>query len=92
VLATGDQTFRAKSKARVLELVKAAKAIVLVTHDMAWVTEYCNRAILIEKGNVVMEGEPADVVALHKQHTEETRAAKAEAARKAGLDPVISRR
>ena len=37
VLATGDAAFREKSKARVLELVREAKAIVLVTHDMQWV-------------------------------------------------------
>ena len=37
VLATGDAAFREKSKARVLELVREAKAIVLVTHDMNWV-------------------------------------------------------
>ena len=43
VLATGDANFRAKSKARVIEIVGAAKAVVLVTHDMDWVTEYCNR-------------------------------------------------
>lgn len=85
VLATGDQQFRAKSKARVLELVKAAKAIVLVTHDMAWVTEYCNRAILIEKGRIILEGDPAEVVALHQEHSEQARAAKAaEAARLLG--------
>src|SRR6185369_14752220 len=50
VLATGDAAFREKSKQRVGELVQAAKAIVLVTHDMNWVTDHCNRAILIEKG------------------------------------------
>ena len=89
VLATGDQVFRAKSKARVLELVKAAKAIVLVTHDMNWVTEYCNRAILIEKGRVVMEGNPAEVVALHEEHSERTRLEKAaEAARLMGAAPA----
>ena len=59
VLATGDANFRAKSKQRVIEIVEAAKAVVLVTHDMNWVTEYCNRAMLIEFGRVVMEGEPA---------------------------------
>jgi ABC-type polysaccharide/polyol phosphate transport system ATPase subunit len=66
VLATGDATFRAKSKVRVLELVKAAKAIVLVTHDMGWVTEYCNRAILLEKGQLISEGEPDEIVALYR--------------------------
>ena len=89
VLATGDANFRAKSKARVIEIVGAAKAVVLVTHDMNWVTEYCNRAILIEKGLVVMEGEPADVVEMHRVHTEEARARATEAAQAAGVDPRI---
>jgi ABC-type polysaccharide/polyol phosphate transport system ATPase subunit len=69
VLSTGDQVFREKSKARVLELVKQAKAIVLVTHDMHWVTEFCNRAILLEKGRVIAEGNPEDVVAIHQDHS-----------------------
>jgi ABC-type polysaccharide/polyol phosphate transport system ATPase subunit len=91
VLATGDASFRAKSKARVLELVRAAKAVVLVTHDMTWVREYCNRALLIEKGHVVLEGEPEAVVAAHREHTEQEKLRKAEAARRAGIAPVIAR-
>ena len=74
VLATGDAAFREKSKARVLELVREAKAIVLVTHDMNWVTEYCNRALLIEKGRIAHQGSPAEVVALHKEHMAERKA------------------
>jgi ABC-type polysaccharide/polyol phosphate transport system ATPase subunit len=89
VLSTGDAAFREKSKQRVGELVRDAKAIVLVTHDMNWVTEYCNRAILIERGEMVMEGEPADVVEVHQVHTEEARVRTAEAAQKAGMDPRI---
>jgi ABC-2 type transport system ATP-binding protein len=84
VLATGDAAFREKSKARVLELVTSAKAIVLVTHDMAWVEEYCNRAILIEKGQIVAQGEPAEVVAIHRQHSLERKAAR----EAAGVMPV----
>src|SRR5919112_3434604 len=67
VLATGDAAFREKSKQRVLELVRAAKAIMLVTHDMNWVTEYCNRAILIEKGRIELMGPPDEVVAVHRE-------------------------
>jgi ABC-type polysaccharide/polyol phosphate transport system ATPase subunit len=89
VLATGDAAFRAKSKARVIEIVRAAKAVVLVTHDMSWVTEYCNRALLIEKGRVVLEGDPSEVVALHQAHMEEARARKIAAAEAAGVDPRI---
>ena len=65
VLATGDAAFREKSKQRVLELVKAAKAIMLVTHDMQWVRDYCNRAILLEKGQIALMGTPDEVVEVH---------------------------
>ncbi len=74
VLATGDAEFRAKSKARVIELVRAAKGIVLVTHDMAWVTEYCNRAMLLEKGQLIIEGSPAEVVAVHEDRSAQRKA------------------
>jgi ABC-type polysaccharide/polyol phosphate transport system ATPase subunit len=73
VLGTGDAVFRAKSKQRIIELTKAAKGIVLVTHDMAWVTEFCNRAMLLDQGHVILEGPPADVVALHQERSEQAR-------------------
>ena len=79
VLATGDQVFRAKSKARVLQIAAAAKAVVLVTHDMTWVTEFCNRALLLEGGHVIAEGDPAEVVAIHREHSERDAAARAAA-------------
>jgi ABC-2 type transport system ATP-binding protein len=90
VLATGDAAFREKSKARVIELVKSAKAVVLVTHDMDWVVEYCNRAILLEKGRLVLEGSPSDVVALHLQRAQEMAAQREAALRASGLDPLAA--
>jgi ABC-type polysaccharide/polyol phosphate transport system ATPase subunit len=77
VLATGDADFRDKSKARVIELVKAAKGIVLVTHDMGWVTEYCNRAMLLEKGRVIHEGDPAETVRIHVERSTQRKADRA---------------
>jgi ABC-type polysaccharide/polyol phosphate transport system, ATPase component len=91
VLATGDQVFREKSKARVLELARGAKAVVLVTHDMHWVTEFCNRAMLIEAGHVVVEGEPAEIVRIHQEHSAEVRTRKAaEAAALLGSDAAAA--
>ena len=68
-----------------LELVKAAKGVVLVTHDMNWVIEFCNRAILLEKGHIVAEGDPADVVTIHQEHS-----AAAKAAREAELARLVA--
>jgi ABC-type polysaccharide/polyol phosphate transport system ATPase subunit len=73
VLGTGDATFRAKSQARVVELMRSARAIVLVTHDMSWAREFCNHAVLLERGNVVAAGEPDDVVKIHEERSEDRR-------------------
>jgi len=73
VLGTGDQAFRAKSRIRIEQMIKGARAIVLVTHDMNWVTEFCNRAMLLEHGRVVAEGDPDQVVAIHQEHSQRLR-------------------
>jgi ABC-type polysaccharide/polyol phosphate transport system ATPase subunit len=73
VLGTGDAVFRAKSQRRVAQLIGAARGIVLVTHDLHWVTEFCTRAILIERGHIVAEGKPDDVVAIHQERSEQAR-------------------
>jgi len=71
VLGTGDETFRARSQARIRELIGKAKAIVLVTHDLTYVTEFCSRAILLERGQIIREGGPAEVTELYRQRVTE---------------------
>jgi ABC-type polysaccharide/polyol phosphate transport system ATPase subunit len=88
VLATGDQVFRAKSRQRVLDIVQQAKAVILVTHDMNWVTEFCNRAMLLEKGAIIAEGDPAEVVAMHQERSERARRERDELIARAGGTPL----
>jgi ABC-2 type transport system ATP-binding protein len=71
VLGTGDQSFRARSQARIRELVERARAIVLVTHDLSYVSEFCNRALLLEKGQIIEIGEPEAIVTLYKERSEQ---------------------
>jgi ABC-type polysaccharide/polyol phosphate transport system ATPase subunit len=73
VLGTGDQTFRAKSQVRIRELVQRARVIVLVTHDLSYVTEFCSRAILMEKGQIVHDGDPEATVELYRRRVREQR-------------------
>jgi ABC-type polysaccharide/polyol phosphate transport system ATPase subunit len=87
-IATAVAAFREKSKARIVEMTRAAKGIVIVTHDMSWVTEFCNRALLLDKGHIVALGEPAEVVALHEERSARARAAR-EAELRAQLGAVI---
>lgn len=79
VLQTGDEVFREKSRQRIISVLQAAKAVVLVTHDMTWVTEFCTRALLIEDGRVALDGAPEEVVRVHREHSQARRAARREA-------------
>lgn len=56
VLAVGDADFQRKCFDYFQNLKKEKKTVILVTHDMNAVREYCDQAILIEKGKVIAKG------------------------------------
>jgi ABC-2 type transport system ATP-binding protein len=70
VLQTGDAKFKEKSRQRIIEVLGAAKAVVMVTHDMSWITEFCTRAILLDKGRIVADGDPVTVAEMHTEQSE----------------------
>ena len=61
VLAVGDASFQQKCSDVFHNLRDQGKTIVLVTHDMASVETFCDRAILIEEGTVRHIGDPEEV-------------------------------
>jgi ABC-type polysaccharide/polyol phosphate transport system ATPase subunit len=64
VLAVGDASFQQKCFDVFNRLRDEGKTIVLVTHDMGAVTRFCHRAVLLEHGDMVSEGDP-EIVAGH---------------------------
>jgi len=61
VLSVGDADFRAKSSARLDELIQHGSAVVLVSHDMSTVKKLATKAVWLENGVVKMSG-PVDQV------------------------------
>lgn len=61
VLAVGDAAFQQKCADAFHALKSEGKTIVLVTHEMPTVEEYCHRAMLIEDGRVQHIGDPGQV-------------------------------
>jgi ABC-2 type transport system ATP-binding protein len=61
VLAVGDAAFQQKCADAFHAMKKTGKTIVLVTHEMASVEEYCHRAMMIEDGVIRMIGDPGEV-------------------------------
>jgi lipopolysaccharide transport system ATP-binding protein len=62
VIAAGDEQFRARV-GNIFDLLShGEKTIVLVTHSLPAVRQYCTRAVWMEQGQVRMEGAPQEVV------------------------------
>ncbi len=63
ILAVGDEPFQKKCLAKIKELGAAGKTLVVVSHDLDLVSRVCKRGVLLEHGQVVMDGDVEDVVA-----------------------------
>ena len=67
VLAVGDVAFQAKCLDRISTLRKSGRTIVFVSHDLASVYRLCDRALLLDRGRILMEGEPRAVIDHYQQ-------------------------
>src|SRR5659263_122168 len=56
VLAVGDAMFQKKCLGKMKDVSTKGRTVLFVSHNMAAIENLCVRAILIENGNVVMEG------------------------------------
>jgi hypothetical protein len=76
ILAVGDESFQQKCFGRVWDYRRAGGTIVFVSHDATSVERICDRAILLEHGEVVDQGPPEEVFrTYHRRLTTRTRAA-----------------
>ena len=63
VLSVGDQEFREKSMARILEIVEGSRTVIIVSHNFTTMEQMCTRLVMIEKGEIIANGNPAEVIA-----------------------------
>jgi teichoic acid transport system ATP-binding protein len=61
-LSTGDAHFREKANNKMAELRDSARAMFLVSHGLGSIKEMCNEVIWLDRGALMMRGEPDDVV------------------------------
>jgi len=62
VLAVGDAGFRARCEQRYLELRGQGHTAIVVSHNPRIISTFCDRAMLIDAGRIVMEGSGTEVV------------------------------
>ena len=68
VLGAGDAYFTAKSALRVKALTGSGCTLILVSHSMEQVLQFCERAIWLEAGAIVMDGPALPVVRAYEEY------------------------
>jgi ABC-type polysaccharide/polyol phosphate transport system ATPase subunit len=61
-LSVGDESFRAKSRARIDALWHEHRTVVIVSHDLALVRSICDKVVWVERGKIVAVGPPSEIV------------------------------
>ncbi len=68
VLSVGDRIFQQKSLQKVKEMIQSESTVIMVSHSTKSIRENCNRAIWIEKGHMILQGDASKVCALYEKY------------------------
>ncbi len=66
-LSTGDEVFKERSEQRIKELRAGAGTVCLVTHTLSSIEATCDRAVFIEQGEILEEGDPDRVIEQYRE-------------------------
>lgn len=66
-LSVGDVFFQSKCYRKFEEFKKKGKTILFVSHDLSSIGKYCDRVVLLNKGEKFSEGNPKDTVNLYRR-------------------------
>jgi ABC-type polysaccharide/polyol phosphate transport system ATPase subunit len=67
VLSVGDAKFKKKSEDRIMSLFDKGITVLFVSHSVEQVKRLCNKAIWLEKGNMVMQGDVEEVCTKYEE-------------------------
>ncbi len=66
--AGGDVAFVEKGNRRLESFVHSSKILILVAHQMEYIERFCNRVIVLEKGQLIGDGSPAELIPRYVAH------------------------
>ena len=67
VMSTGDNSFQNKALTRMKDLHSLAKCAIIVSHSPATLKQLCHKVIWLEKGRIVMDGDPEQVLNAYQE-------------------------
>ncbi|MFT4135082.1 ABC transporter ATP-binding protein [Microbacterium sp.] len=75
VLAVGDEAFQRKCLDKIRTFQSEGRTIIIVSHSLGQITELCDRAVLLNAGTVVFDGDPMRAVGKFRDILEDRRQA-----------------
>lgn len=69
VFSVGDIHWMEKARTRMQTLIDRSGILVLVSHDMNLIEQYCTRAIWLHGGLIVADGAPAEIIERYRDST-----------------------
>ena len=60
VLAVGDEAFKERSRERIKSMVHDAATVVIVSHNLNYLKQVCDRMVFIQEGTIVFDGSVED--------------------------------
>ena len=66
VLSVGDIAFQAKCAQKMRELLDSGTTIILVSHNISLIQSLCKRVILLDKGEILKDGGPEEVIPFYE--------------------------
>ncbi|GAA2080018.1 hypothetical protein GCM10009840_14180 [Pseudolysinimonas kribbensis] len=73
VLSVGDEAFQRKCMDKIRSFQEEGRTIIVVSHSMAQIQELCDRVVLLNRGEVVHDGDPSVAVRLFRDLLESRR-------------------
>jgi ABC-type polysaccharide/polyol phosphate transport system ATPase subunit len=71
VLSAGDIAFQHKARERMKNLISSARAVVIVSHDLASLSMLCDKILWLDHGRIHMHGPTEEIIATYqRQQTE----------------------
>ena len=67
VLAVGDEAFKERSRERIKSMVQDAATVVIVSHNLNYLKQVCDRLLLIENGCIEAEGNPEEIIQAYRE-------------------------
>ena len=74
VLSVGDQQFQSQCMQRMEEIIKDGRTLIFVSHGAGLVQQVCRRAVLLQRGKIIFDGDVDDAFAAYEESvTKETK-------------------